>query len=70
VNGERGLAVVRAAYFLSLAALAAFVAYLEVRKIHWPLDETSVIPLLVVVLSAMSGVCFVCLSTLEWSSVT
>ena len=70
MNRERGLAVVRAAYFLGLAALAGFVAYLEVRQVHWPLDETSAIPLLLVLLSSMSGVCFVCLSTLEWTSVT
>ena len=58
--------MVRTAYFLGLAVLAGFVAYVEVPRIHWPLDETSVVPLITVVLSAMSSVCFVGLSTLDW----
>ena len=56
---ERGLAVFRAMYFQGLAALPAFVAYLEVQRIHWPLAEASAMPLLVAVLSTMSGTAFV-----------
>jgi hypothetical protein len=60
--------MLRTAYFLGLAALAAFVDYVEVQKIHWPLDETSVVPLLLVLLAAMSCVSFIGLGTLEWTS--
>jgi len=65
MSRKRRGAALRAAYFLGLAALAGYVAYLEVREIHWPIDTTSAIPLLVVVVSSMSSVCFVCISTLD-----